>query len=165
MSSIATLNEDIHKPWINPRVNNLTVDGVLTSDNISFISSTSQQAFLVGIFNPNTVSTTLSLTKIGNLVTLTIDRVIADQNGTNDKIFIYNSIPSGYRPSTQQRVMIGVISQNVQLLGASVIQTDGTIVINLCTAQGVNMRTDLPFPAAITTAGIEGFSASWIASP
>ena len=31
MSSIATLNEDTYKSWVNPRVNNLTVDGTITN--------------------------------------------------------------------------------------------------------------------------------------
>lgn len=35
MSTIATLNENVVKSWINPRVNNLTVDGTANIPNIS----------------------------------------------------------------------------------------------------------------------------------
>lgn len=40
MSSVALLNENAHKPWLNPRVNNLTVDGASTISNINILDLT-----------------------------------------------------------------------------------------------------------------------------
>jgi hypothetical protein len=52
MSDLSTLIENVHKPWLNPRVNNLTVDGVtnittIGAANLNITGTTTTQNLVV----------------------------------------------------------------------------------------------------------------------
>jgi hypothetical protein len=161
MSSIATLNEDTYKSWVNPRVNNLTVDGTLTSNNISFITSVTIPTYLENTFAPNTANVTIYLTKIGNVVFMQMDQSLALQNGTAGYPTTNTAIPVGFRPATEQRMACGVVWNAAQLLGAVVVTTTGLVVFNLCGVDTTLIITYGDYPASSTQAGIEGISMSW----
>jgi hypothetical protein len=61
MSTIATLNENVYKSWINPRVNNLTVDGAFTIAEITVENITIPGTATIGTENVGILTAATSI--------------------------------------------------------------------------------------------------------
>lgn len=99
--SLSVVNQDSHKDWLNPRVNNLVVDGDLTYKNASgFEQSGTFDSYFIDSGLNNSPTVTFHWVKVDDCITIHFGNEISGwtPSGVNNTFTTNDAVPAAIIP-------------------------------------------------------------------